>query len=130
MVITAEVKLRGVGLSGLRESILGMLLKLGLEVLEEKTAETSFSILAIEKRVPLWQTTLFSLIGPSLIKDRVGLRIKAFKDGDTISVGIEARLYIPELDLESPRGSERGKLRAAGAINILVKELESLSPMT
>ncbi|RLG41649.1 MAG: hypothetical protein DRO05_03385 [Thermoproteota archaeon] len=130
MVITADVRIRDIGIKRIREKLLRCLTNIGLNVVEDEFDKTGFSIFAIEKRVPLWQTSLLSLIGPSLVKDRIGLDIRAFKEGNFISLRIEARLYIPELDMENPKGSDRGRLKAAGAVNFLVRELETLNQET
>ncbi len=130
MAITADVRIRGVEINRVREKLLRCLTKMGLNVVEDKLDKTGFSIFAIEKRVPLWQTSLFSLIGPSLIKDRIGLNIRALKEGDFISLRIEAKLYILELDMENPKGSNRGKIKAIGAVDLLIRELETLNQET
>ena len=124
MVITTHIMLKGIGLSTLREFLLRTLQEMRLNIVEEEESVTSLSILAIEKRIPSWQIYLTSLIGPSLFRDRVGLKIWAFDEGDFISIKIEARLYIPELDIENPRGGDRERLRAAGTARLLIRELE------
>jgi len=125
-VIAADLRLKGVEIEKVRNQLLRWLPEMGLNVVEDEADKTSFSIFAIEKRVPLWQTSLFSLMMPSLARDRVGLRIRAFGEESFTSIKIEAKLYIPELDMENPKGSDRGVLRAAGIVNFLVKELEAL----